>query len=37
MCMNCGACSKEHAPSTDDSIDKVEDLGFCHKNFIKWL
>lgn len=25
MCRNCGACSKEHAPTIDDAIDVVLD------------
>jgi len=25
MCKNCGACSKEHAPTIDDAIDVVLD------------
>jgi len=30
MCKNCGACSKEHAPSIDDAVDKILDLPFKH-------
>jgi len=26
MCKDCGACSKEHAPTIDDAVDKVLDL-----------
>jgi hypothetical protein len=25
MCKNCGSCGKEHLPTIDDSIDKVEE------------
>lgn len=25
MCKNCGACSKEHAPTIDDAVDIVLD------------
>jgi hypothetical protein len=28
MCKSCGACSKEHAPTIDDSVDKIIDLPF---------
>jgi len=26
MCRSCGACSKEHAPTIDDAVDKILDL-----------
>ena len=28
MCKDCGACSKEHAPTIDDAVDRVLDLPF---------
>jgi hypothetical protein len=28
MCKSCGACSKEHAPTIDDAVDKILDLPF---------
>ena len=28
MCESCGACSKEHAPTIDDAVDKILDLPF---------
>jgi hypothetical protein len=26
MCKNCGACSKEHGNTIDDSVDKVDGM-----------
>jgi len=28
MCKDCGACSKEHAPTIDDAVDKILDEPF---------
>ncbi len=28
MCKSCGACSKEHASTIDDAVDKILDLPF---------